>query len=177
MFLDRDGVINQAIVRDGKPYPPASLDQLVVLPGVPEALRLLKGLGYRLLVATNQPDIARGTADAADVGRINSILTETLELDAIYVCPHDAADACDCRKPKPGLLLQGAREFGVEMGRSFMVGDRWRDIEAGRAAGCRTFFIDYGYDERQPEHPDFVVDSLLQAAQQIAALSTTMATK
>ncbi|CAN5371785.1 HAD family hydrolase [soil metagenome] len=175
MFLDRDGVINQAIVREGKPYPPATIDEVVVLPGVAEAVRLLRSLGYRLLVATNQPDIARGAADAGEVERINAMLAETLGLDAVYICPHDSGDHCDCRKPKPGLLLKGARDFHVDMQCSFMVGDRWRDIEAGRSAGCRTFFIDYGYDERQPEQPDFVVDSLLQAAQQIAALSTTRA--
>lgn len=165
VFLDRDGVINRAQVRAGKPYPPASLAELEILPGVPQALEDLKAAGFRLIVVTNQPDVARGTASRQSVDAMNDALLQQLPLDAVYTCFHDSADACDCRKPQPGLLLQAASRFHVGLPESFMVGDRWRDVEAGQRAGCRTIFIDYGYDEKQPESCDFRAGSLADAAQ------------
>ena len=164
VFLDRDGVINGAIVRDGKPYPPAALAELEILPGVREGLAALKAAGYRLIVVTNQPDVARGTTPKALVESINAKLGAELPLDIVLTCWHDFADQCACRKPKPGLLLEGAKKFGVDLASSFMIGDRWRDVEAGQRAGCKTFFIDYGYAEQQPESCDYRVGSLLEAA-------------
>ena len=169
VFLDRDGVINRALVRDGSPYPPAALEDLEILPGVPEALRALRSQGYALIVVTNQPDVGRGTATRQSVDCIHDRLRSALDLDAILACFHDDADNCGCRKPRPGLLLQAADRFGIELSSSFMVGDRWRDIEAGRRAGCRTFFIDYGYEEEPPAGCDFRVGSLLEASGLIAA--------
>lgn len=164
VFLDRDGVINRAEVRDGKPYPPVSLAAMEILPGVPEALRALHAAGWMLIVVTNQPDVARGTAKRADVEAINRHLQETLPIDEFRTCYHDAADGCDCRKPAPGALLAAAGAHGIDLQRSFMVGDRWRDVEAGARAGCKTVFIDYGYAEKQPQSFDFKVVSLREAA-------------
>jgi D-glycero-D-manno-heptose 1,7-bisphosphate phosphatase len=162
-FLDRDGVINRAIVRDGKPHPPAGLAELELLPGVPEALSRLRKVGFLSIVVTNQPDVARGASLRKDVEAINEQLRSELALDAILVCWHDDAQACDCRKPKPGLLLQAARDYGVDLPASYMVGDRWRDIEAGRVAGCRTVWINRGYKERAPEGADYETDGLPDA--------------
>lgn len=164
VFLDRDGVLNRAIVRDGKPYPPERLEEVEILPGVAEALARLREAGFKLVVATNQPDIARGTRNPECVDAINDHLRRELPLDAIYVCPHDSAQECDCRKPRPGLLTRAAADLDIDLAASFMVGDRWRDVAAGRSAGCRTFFIDYNYDEQRPDDPDFVVGSLAEAA-------------
>jgi D-glycero-D-manno-heptose 1,7-bisphosphate phosphatase len=164
VFLDRDGVINCATVRDGKPYPPHSLAELKLLPGVPETLRALKAAGYGLVVVTNQPDIARGSARRRVVDGMNDWLKSVLPLDAVLMCAHDDADQCECRKPLPGLITRAARELRVECKASYMIGDRWRDIEAGRRAGCKTFFIDRGYDEQAPETYDFRVASLPDAA-------------
>ena len=164
VFLDRDGVINRAEVRDGKPYPPVSLAAMEILPGVPEALRALHAEGWLLIVVTNQPDVARGTAKRADVEAINRHLQEALPIDEFRTCYHDAADGCDCRKPAPGALLAAAGAHGIDLQRSFMVGDRWRDVEAGARAGCKTVFFDYGYDEKQPQSFDFKVISLREAA-------------
>jgi D-glycero-D-manno-heptose 1,7-bisphosphate phosphatase len=150
VFLDRDGVINAAVVRDGKPYPPASVEAVEILPGVADALAALKRAGYMLVVVTNQPDVARGTQTRAAVDAIHARLRAELPLDAVYVCPHDDADACHCRKPKPGLLLDAARDLDIDLAHSYMVGDRWRDIDAGIAAGCTTIWIDRGYAEPQP---------------------------
>jgi len=163
VFLDRDGVINRARVVEGSPYPPRTLAELEILPGVAEALQALREAGFLLIVATNQPDVARGTALRADVNAINGRLMELLALDDIRVCFHDSADGCDCRKPSPGLLTDAAGDYAIDLARSYMVGDRWRDIEAGRRAGCTTLFIDYGYAEQRPEHCDYTVKSMAEA--------------
>jgi len=163
VFLDRDGVLNRALVHEGRPHPPGSQEELDILPGVEAACARLHGAGYLLIVVTNQPDIARGTQALEVVEAMHRALRTTLPLDDVRVCPHDDADGCGCRKPKPGLLLDAARVWNVDVVRSFMVGDRWRDIEAGRSAGCRTVFIDYGYDERRPSGADLVVAALADA--------------
>lgn len=170
VFLDRDGVLNAAVVRDGRPFPPASVAETRILPGVAEACAALKQAGYLLIVVTNQPDIARKKPNAAAVDAINKMLADTLHLDDVRVCPHDDADNCHCRKPKPGLLLDAAGDWQIDLSTSFMIGDRWRDIAAGTAAGCRTVFIDYGYDEPRPDAADYVCSSLAQVAPEIAAL-------
>lgn len=164
VFIDRDGVINRAVVRDGKPYPPANLAELEIIYGVPQALQDLKSAGYLLIVVTNQPDVARGTTKREVVEQINAHLLHTLPLDEIRSCYHDSSDGCDCRKPKPGMLLAATRAHDINLKKSYMIGDRWRDTEAGRKAGCITIFIDYGYAEKQPESVDFRVDSLTEAA-------------
>ncbi len=167
VFLDRDGVINAAVVREGKPYPPATVCETRILEDVPEALGLLREVGFRLAVITNQPDVARGTQTRDEVEAINTFLSSQLPLDHFEVCYHDEADSCDCRKPKPGLIRNSALALSVDMTTGFLVGDRWRDIEAGRAAGCRTIWIDRGYAERRPSQYDYRAESLLDAAQWI----------
>jgi D-glycero-D-manno-heptose 1,7-bisphosphate phosphatase len=165
VFLDRDGVLNEAVVRDGKPYSPAGLDEVVIPADVPEALRALRGAGFALIVATNQPDVARGIQPRAVVEEINAALRARLPLDDIFVCYHDDSDGCACRKPHPGLLLRAAAEYGIDLARSFMVGDRWRDVEAGRRAGCLTVRLEGHYQEDGPEsHPDYIAPSLSAAA-------------
>ncbi len=165
VFLDRDGVINRAVVRDGTPHPPATLAELEILPDVPEALRDLKGHGFELFVITNQPDVARGTQTRDAVEGINRKLASTLPLDDIIVCYHSDQDNCSCRKPKPGMLLDAARKHNIDLTVSFMIGDRWRDVEAGKTAGCRTILINGGYQEKQSSQPpDARVGSLREAA-------------
>lgn len=170
VFLDRDGVLNRPVVRDGKPHPPQSFDQFVIVDGARGALDRLKTLGYDLFVVSNQPDIARGTQDRAVVERMNAALAEALPIDEAFTCFHDDQDDCDCRKPKPGLILQAAERHGVDLDASFMIGDRWRDVAAGQRAGVRTVFIDYQYDERQPDPPaDKTVSNLDEAVDWIAS--------
>jgi len=164
VFLDRDGVLIQVNVRDGKPHPVASLAEVEILPGVHEACTLLHEAGFLLIVVTNQPDVARGIQRREVVEAIHCMLRETLPLDDILVCYHDDADHCLCRKPEPGLLLQAAKDWNIDLSASYMVGDRWKDIEAGRRAGCITVFIDHAYEERRPDNPDYRVGSLAEAA-------------
>jgi len=167
VFLDRDGVINRAFVRDGKPYPPSGPGELEILSGVPEALDRLKAAGFRLVVVTNQPDVARGVFSREVVEAIHSDLSARLPIDEIRVCWHDDGNRCLCRKPEPGMLLDAAREARLDLSSSYMVGDRWRDVEAGRAAGCVTILIDYGYAEKQAGPPDKKAGSLVEAAEWI----------
>ena len=170
IFLDRDGVLNEPIVRDGKPFPPANAAELIVSPGAKGALDALRAEGFALICVTNQPDVARGTMPLATIEAIHARLRTELPLDEIIVCPHDDVDACSCRKPKPGLIYEGARRLGIDISRSYLVGDRWRDIEAGAAAQCRTVFIDRGYTERAPlVNPDARVNTIGEAAACILA--------
>ena len=169
VFLDRDGVINRALVRDGMPCAPTCEAQLQILRDVPAALETLHAHGFPLIVVTNQPDVARGTVTRETVEGLHARLRRELPLDAILTCFHDDADACECRKPRPGLLLQAARELQVDLAASFMIGDRAKDVEAGQRAGCRTFFLDHGYAEAPPRAYDFRVQSLAEAAHIIVA--------
>ncbi len=154
IFLDRDGVLNAAL-RDkaGRPLPPRSQAELTILPGVADACARLRAAGFRLIGCTNQPDIARGTTPREFVDWVNAEVVAAAGLDEMRVCPHDDGDGCDCRKPRPGMLLAAAAAHRIDLTGSWMVGDRYRDIEAGQAAGCKTLFIDYGYPERASAHP------------------------
>lgn len=169
VFLDRDGVINRSVVENGRPYPPKSLEDLEILPGVAEALLQFRERGFVNLIATNQPDVTTGKTTQAIVDAIHDHLMAHLAIDAIYACYCVEGPDCDCYKPKPGLLLQAADEWKVDCAQSFMVGDRWRDVGAGKAANCRTIFIDYEYQERRPDGPDHIVKSLQDAAPIILA--------
>lgn len=164
VFLDRDGVLNKAYVRNGKPYSPDTIEEMIIVPDAAEALERLHQHGFRLLVATNQPDIARGRMTRAQVDAMNAYLRSKLPLDAIEMCTHDDADNCDCRKPKPGMLLRAAKRDGIALAESFMVGDRYRDIEAGHGAGCRTILVGDGYGETFKAQPDATVSTLGKAA-------------
>ncbi|MBM3784022.1 MAG: HAD-IIIA family hydrolase [Acidobacteria bacterium] len=170
VFLDRDGVLNQAVVREGKPYPPSDASAMRLTDGAGAALARLKALGYLLIVVTNQPDLARGTQLAANMEGIHESLRQQLPLDAFFVCPHDGPDHCACRKPKPGLIQQAQAEYGIELASSYLIGDRWRDIDAARAAAVRSIWIDYGYAERGPSAaPAATVKSLPEAVDWIVS--------
>jgi D-glycero-D-manno-heptose 1,7-bisphosphate phosphatase len=175
VFLDRDGVINRAVERAGLPYPPASVAEFEILPGVAEACVRLKKAGFVLVVATNQPDVGRGTMARSVVDEIHAHLLAQLPVDRVEVCfhPGQGASDCDCRKPKPGMLRRAARELGLDLAQSWMVGDRWRDIDCGHAAGCRTVFIDYHYAEPLRQKPDFSAGNLAGAADIICGKSGT----
>jgi len=163
VFLDRDGVLNALVIREGKPYPPGSLDALKIMPGVNEALSSLRAAGYLNIVVTNQPDVATGKQRIEVVEAMHDRLLRELPLDGVKVCYHTDDQKCNCRKPKAGMLLQAAKDHEIDLPRSFLVGDRWRDVAAGQAVGCSCFFVDYGYDEKRPEKPYVPVKSLPEA--------------
>jgi D-glycero-D-manno-heptose 1,7-bisphosphate phosphatase len=167
VFLDRDGVINANMERGGKPVAPTRLSDFRILPRVEDATRRLKEAGFLLIVATNQPDVATGLTSAATVEAMHAEVRRLLPIDDIMVCFHTDSDLCTCRKPKPGMLLQAAQKHAIEFAASYMVGDRWRDMQAGRAVGCRTILIDYGYPQEQSAESDNVVLSLFEATELI----------
>ncbi len=173
VFLDRDGTLNRQVIRDGRPFPPSGLADFGLFADVPTACAKLAAAGFTLVVATNQPDVGRGTQSQAVVESMHAELRELLpEIARIEVCyaPGTPAGAPSGtapdrrRKPEPGMLLDAARELGLDLARSWMVGDRWRDIDCGKRAGVRTVFIDHGYAEELREKPDFVVKSFAEAA-------------
>lgn len=169
VFLDRDGVINANVERGGKPVAPTKIEEFRFLPGAEQAVRRIKEAGYMVVVCTNQPDVATGRISRATLEAMHSLVREKLKVEDIRTCFHTDEDACDCRKPKPGMLLAAAREHDIDLAASYMVGDRWRDVAAGRAAGCETFFVDYGYPQDGPNEPDHFVASLADAADIILA--------
>ena len=165
VFLDRDGVLNAAIVINGKPYPPTSVSELLIPSGVLSALTQLKKAGFLLIGATNQPDVARGTVSRSWVDTINDMLMAELPLDDLRVCFHDDAERCACRKPAPGLLLTAAIDHNINLNNSYMIGDRWKDIEAGQRAACKTIWLNQHYEEKSPDKaPDFTASTLMEAA-------------
>lgn len=153
VFLDRDGVLNEALIREGRPHPPVSLDELRISADVPVLVARLRAAGFLVIGVTNQPDVARGSQSREIADALSHAVGRTTSLDALLACYHDDADACGCRKPASGLLEAAAARYEIDLSNSFMVGDRWRDIEAGRRAGCRTLFIDYDYREERPMPP------------------------
>jgi histidinol-phosphate phosphatase family protein len=164
VFLDRDGVLTEAFVRDGVPTPPRSMSEFRVLPGVTEACADLRQAGFVLVVITNQPDVARGAQTRAEVDQMHERLRSLVPLDEICVCPHDDPDACPCRKPKPGMLMDAAERLGLDLTRSVAVGDRWRDIEAARRAGVTAIHVDRHYAELAPVGAHVVVADMTEAA-------------
>jgi len=168
VFLDRDGVLNRPVVREGHPYPPQSVDEFTLYDGVEEACAILKDAGFLLIVVTNQPDVGRGTQSCAAVEAMHAKLRAALpSLDGVEVCFHagsEFGESCDCRKPKPGMLLRAAAAHGIELAKSYLVGDRWRDVDCAHAAGCRAVFIDHGYQEPLRKRPHFTAVNLRDAA-------------
>ena len=169
VFLDRDGVLNHVIMRDGKPRSPLSLAEFKIADDAEEALRALRAAGYLLIVVTNQPEVSRGIQKRVRIDAMHAHLMSTLPLDDIRVCFHDTPDRCRCRKPEPGLLNQAGEDWGVRMEGSFMIGDRDKDIEAGRSAGCKTILLRQEYNRECRDEPDHCVGSLIEAAHAIIA--------
>jgi len=160
VFLDRDGVINRAIVKGGKPYAPRELKEFRLLPGATAAVQDLKCSGFVIFVVTNQPDIGHGLIDPQALERMHERLRERLPIDDIRVCPHRQDEGCMCRKPRPGMLNSLAEEWNIDMAGSYMIGDRESDINAGKNAGCKTILIDRNYAEGCSVKPNFRVRSI-----------------
>jgi D-glycero-D-manno-heptose 1,7-bisphosphate phosphatase len=167
VFLDRDGVLNHAIIRGGLPFPPLDVAEFQLHKDIQKGCRRLKDSGFLLIVVTNQPDVGRGTISRAAVERVNQELQSLVpEIDRIETCFHAGerhGQLCDCRKPKPGMLLRAAQELGIGLKSSYMIGDRWRDIDCAHAANCRSIFIDRGYSEAPRQRPYFTVTSFGEA--------------
>ena len=169
VFFDRDGVLNESIICDGISCPPRDADALVVCSDAYAALPLLRRSGHLLICVTNQPDVARGTRTMDNVAEMNEKVRRDLDLDALFCCPHDTRDGCSCRKPEPGMLLEAAKCFGIDLALSWMIGDRASDILAGKRAGCHTIFLDKGPGGNHtcPDEADYTAANLIEASQYI----------
>ena len=165
VFLDRDGVLSRSLLREGKPVAPTTVEDFELLPGVVDAVKRLHEAGFVLVVVTNQPDVRTGLTKLEAVEEMHRRLREWLPVDEIKVCYHVDADGCDCRKPKPGMLLAAASGRGIDLKTSWMVGDRWRDVETGKAVECKTILVECNYAERKADAPDFIVKSLAEATE------------
>jgi len=177
VFLDRDGVLVVPDFRDGRSFAPTSLDEYRLYPEARDCLDRLRIAGFRLIVVTNQPDVGAGRIERDVVQEMHRRLAAALPVDAIMTCFHTRQDHCNCRKPAPGMILAAAHEFDIDLARSFMIGYRASDIEAGAAAGCRTVFIDLGYVvEETTEHPNFTATSLNGAITWILSATEDRAT-
>jgi len=163
VFLDRDGVLNEVVVQNGVPLSPRRADELRVVAGGAEAIQRLRRSGLHVFVASNQPDVARGRLAPEELARITAALRRTIPLDDVAICPHDDADGCTCRKPQAGLLVKVAERWGVDLSQSYMVGDSWKDVEAGRRAGCHTILLRRDYNASA--QADTVVNTLGEAVQ------------
>lgn len=163
VFLDRDGVVNRGYLRDGKSYAPRETKDFRLLPYAAKSIERLKEIGFLVIVVTNQPDINNGLVSIDAVNGMHSLLRIKTQVDDIFLCPHSQDENCDCRKPKPGMLIKAAEKYNIDLKRSFMVGDRASDISAGRQAGCKTIFINRNYREDGPLNPDFTAHSLRTA--------------
>jgi len=165
IFLDRDGVLVVPEMRDGRSFAPRHLEDFRLYPEAKTALDRLKEAGYLLVVVTNQPDVGKGLISRSTLDQMHDTIRRVLPVDRIEVCIHTQSDKCSCRKPKPGMLLDAARECQIDLETSFMVGDRASDVEAGLAAGCETIFIDLDYvSELKPKTAHHTARSITEAA-------------
>ena len=164
VVLDRDGVINKVILDKGRPFSPRKIAELQIIEGVKESVSLRKEKGFEVVVVTNQPDLARGYIDKSMLLEMHEIISQSTGINHFYFCGHDDSDECVCRKPKTGMLLKAALELKLNLKKSFLVGDRWKDISAGQEVGCSCYFIDYDYKEPRPNPPFYTVTSLYEAA-------------
>ena len=169
VFLDRDGVLVKPVLCDGLPYAPLRWEDFAILPGVAEAVRSLREAGFLTIVITNQPEVRRGMLDAALLAQFHQRLRDSMPLDEILACCHDDRDNCECRKPKPGMILEAARRHQIDLARSCLVGDTDRDLGAARAAGLPLVLVDASYN--QELHPDYRVPNVLEAAALIRRLA------
>ena len=160
IFLDRDGVINEVHIKGGVTHPPQQLADFKFKAGIHQLCSFLRDQGFKLIIVTNQPDVARGLQTKANVDKINQFIQQQLPIDATFVCYHDKEEGCSCRKPEPGLLLEAAEKQGIDLKASFMVGDRWSDVVAGNRAGCRTILLENAWSGKEKCKPDFIITSL-----------------
>ena len=166
IFLDRDGVLNKPIIKNRKPYPPSKIEELEILPGVYEGIQLLRHSGFKLIVITNQPDVSRGSTTKEIVDEINNSIIKQLKVDEIMSCFHDDNENCECRKPKPGMILEAVKKWDIDLSVSYLIGDRWRDIQTAKNIGLTSILIKYDYDEKKI-NADFECNNLEEAANYI----------
>lgn len=163
VFLDRDGVINRPIFRDGRSFAPRCLNDFYIYPLVKKSCELLKRAGFIIVVVTNQPDVGENITDISIMDEMHELMVKNLPIDSVYACLHRKDEDCLCRKPKPGLIFDALQDYDIDLDLSYLVGDRWSDIELARVVKCKSIFIDLGYDELKPNSQFATVKDLYEA--------------
>ena len=171
IFLDRDGTLNKAFIKNGLPVSPSSFSEFKILPGVKSSIIKLKKLGFLCLLITNQPDVSRKKIKKKTVIKMNNFIKKKIKLDDVFVCYHDDKHNCDCRKPKPGLIIKAYKKWNIDLKNSFMIGDRWKDISAGKKVGCKTIFINNNYKKDKKIRANFTFKSLFKATNKIEKMT------
>jgi D-glycero-D-manno-heptose 1,7-bisphosphate phosphatase len=159
IFLDRDGILNKAIVINKKPKSPKNLSELVLNKSLKKFLLDAKK-SYYLICVTNQPEVGRKKFSKTEIKKINNFIKVFFNLDDIFTCYHEKDNICNCRKPKIGLLLKSKKKYNINLKKSIVIGDRWKDIAMGKKAGCKTIFVDYNYNENLKDRPDVTVNNI-----------------
>ena len=169
VFIERDGILNKVRVERQQQVGPVSCDQFSLNTEAAPLFNELKAAGLLLIVTTNQPGLSRGDQSRRELDRMHQMLRATFAVDDLLVCPHEDADRCPCRKPKPGLLIEAAHKWGIDLIRSFVVSDKWQDAEAARRAGSTSLLV------RSPwlgdVHHDFVLPDLATLVEKVLQLS------
>jgi len=173
VFIERDGVLNQAFVNGRQQVGPASLAEFRLQEGVLPLLARLKEAGFLLLVTTNQPGIARGDLSRRELDRMHDQLRRLIPVDDIFICPHDDPDRCPCRKPRPGLFQEARCKWQLNMNASFVVSDKWQDVEAARSAGCTSILIRSAWNGAA--HPDLILQDFGSVVEKILSLQPPQA--
>lgn len=160
IFFDRDGVLIQApLSKDRKPESIKFLKEISLVKGIKKLCKFYKKKGFNLFMVTNQPDFSRKKNTKKNIKLINNYLKKKLALDYNFVCYCDH-ESCPNRKPNPGMLFMAKKKFSVNLKKSYLIGDRWRDIGAGKKAGCKTIFINRSYNEKISFKPNFQIKNL-----------------
>ena len=170
IFIDRDGIINKVVMREGTVSSPWRLEEFEILPDVKECLGAFKKMGFLNIVFSNQPDISRGFLKIDDLDKMHKIIADKLPMDEIKFCPHDDKAHCSCRKPKPGLILEAVEKWSIDLEKSYVIGDSWKDIGAGKAAGCKTFLLRREYNKDFQKDYNFEVNNLKEMVEIIKKL-------
>ena len=167
IFLDRDGVLSKTSLVNGKSFAPRNLRDFKLYSDSTQSVKKLKSIGFMVFVVTNQPDVGKKLISRSTLEQMHNKLKKKTHVDGIYVCVHRQDENCYCRKPNPGMILDAAKKHHIDWKKSFVVGDRASDIEAGQKANCRTIFLKKKYYENAPTKQEATFLNLREATNYI----------
>lgn len=168
VFIERDAILNEVRTGPKHQVPPLTLEEFKINQQAKDPLLKLKGAGFVLVATTNQPGLSRGYQSRRELDRMHEVLRRSFPLDDLMVCPHDETDHCPCRKPRPGLLIEAAFKWHLNLDHSFVISDKWQDAEAARTAGCTSVLLKSPWVGQV--HHDFVLPDLKSIADKILRL-------
>src|SRR2546425_1474666 len=168
VFIERDGILNEVGVGPKNPIVPLTLEEFRIKKEAEPSLKKLKKAGFVLIVTSNQPGLSRGYQSRRELDRMHDLVKRCFPIDDLMICPHDESDHCPCRKPRPGLLIEAAFKWHLNLDHSFVISDKWQDAEAARTAGCTSLLLKSPYVGQV--HHDFVLSDLETIVEKILRL-------